>query len=340
MGDSETFGESKIITMLRELILDARKEIASITKTVKEAVSQHAISTSQLKDAIAKESAARTVRDAKQKAFSAAEGVRTTVEKEYDQNVPGLKDEILIFQKVIRMLTGLPVNPIVYKDGIRKPGGSSQCPQGYEQILDETECLNVAKGDCLSDRKAECDIWSKRTKGSLPFAKDFGTNNQYGCSFDEGHGVWYNTNTKFSGKHNENSDRPICKLSGAGLVEEDEVNVTSFISLADQADPAKVKQVVGLVGKLITAAQSEINDLKKAVDDAIVVFDKAEDALTKASGILKAATAVRERKQGVLDTHTSELNVAKAHASKRVPELNAEIATINQAIDLIKSLEE
>jgi len=241
------------------------------------------------------------------------------------------------------MLKGLPVSPSQYSDGVRKERGSTECPQGYKQITDQAECRKVAEGACLSTRKSDCDLWSKRViKGTkFVFAKNFGDGNQPGCSFDYKDGVLFNTRTSWSGKHNENDDRPICTLiSGAGLVEENEVNVTAFISLADQADPAKVKKVIGLIENLIKAAKAEIASLKKAVDDARVKASKAQEALNKATGIWKAAVSDRLKKKSLFDVAVGEYNSAKNHADQRIPVLKSEIASINEAIELIKSLEE
>merc|ERR1712087_46807 len=129
-------------------------------------------------------------------------------------------------------------------------------------------------------------------------------------------------------------------VAGEGFVEDKEVNVTAFISLADQADHDKVRKVVGLLQNLIDAAKTEIGALKKQRDDAQVLFDNAEAASTEADGVWSAANALTKRKQTASKEADEAFNVAKNNAIQRIKALSEEIESLEKAILLIKDLEE
>merc|ERR1712115_600831 len=100
-----------------------------------------------------------------------------------------------------------PICKSLYAVGIKKKGGSRQCPNGYAPLDSVDECKRVAAGGCLSLDKAECKLWSGNVKD---LAKNW-KNNQPGCKYDQGNGVVFNKNKNWNGKFNEDDDRPICK---------------------------------------------------------------------------------------------------------------------------------
>jgi len=130
----------------------------------------------------------------------------------YDQNHGVLFNTNKAFSGKFNEADDRPICKSLYAVGIKKKGGSRQCPSGYAPVGSPDECRKVAAGGCLSTDKAECAFWSRMVKKSN-FAKNHGNKNQPGCYYDQGHGVLFNTNKAWSGKFNEADDRPICKKS-------------------------------------------------------------------------------------------------------------------------------
>jgi len=127
--------------------------------------------------------------------------------------------------------------------------------------------------------------------------------------------------------------------NGKELMEEDQEKVSAFISLADQADPKKVESVIELVKGLIATAKAEIVRLTKncaAAEDAVVA---AEKAYNEAVGVWKACVSERKTAEAKLERAQGVFEAAKKHADTRIPQLREEIDDLENALELILSLE-
>jgi len=127
--------------------------------------------------------------------------------------------------------------------------------------------------------------------------------------------------------------------NGKKLVEEDQDEVKSFISLADQANPTKVKNVVTLVEGLIATANA---DIAKAIEDcgaANAAVDVAERVYEEAVGTCVPLTSKLEATERSLQNAQGTLETAKEHAVRRTPIIQSEIEALKEVISLITSVE-
>jgi hypothetical protein len=127
-------------------------------------------------------------------------------------------------------------------------------------------------------------------------------------------------------------------LNGKQLVEKEKDDVKAFISLADQADPVKVKQIMALVQNLIDAAKAELITLGNDRDACKGRLESAEAAYAKAVGIWEAASIVVKEKQGDLDAAQGELTAYEKYASDRIGVVQEEIKTMEDIILLLEPL--
>jgi len=105
--DPETFGESEIVRMLRELINEGKEEILVINDAVKVAQDKVSAARQQQTDALTKEGAANSAKFKANTLKNNALGLHNAAKNELDTSSPGLKDEIQLFKKVLSLLDSL-----------------------------------------------------------------------------------------------------------------------------------------------------------------------------------------------------------------------------------------
>lgn len=126
--------------------------------------------------------------------------------------------------------------------------------------------------------------------------------------------------------------------NGKELVEEDQKKVSAFISLADQADPKKVSDVIELVRGLIATAKAEIVRLTKNCAAAEAEVVAAEKAYNEAEGVWTVCVRERKDAESKLERDEGKLETAIKHAETRIPQLREEIVDLEAALELILSL--
>jgi len=128
------------------------------------------------------------------------------------------------------------------------------------------------------------------------------------------------------------------KRNGINLSEEDATEVSAFISLADQADPVKVKKILDLLKKLHTASSAELKRLTEAVAKAERYLEECELAERKALGRYVAGQAATVAAKKAYDKLVGQCAVQKKDGAARKNILSGEIKTLNQVIDLLKGI--
>merc|ERR1712113_1135452 len=118
----------------------------------------------------------------------------------------------------------------------------------------------------------------------------------------------------------------------------DTKEVKALISLADKANPEKVKEIITLVQKLIDAANAELITYKDDLDLCKDALESAEAAYSKAVGIWEAASLAVKDKQKDLDAAQGELTTYTKYASERTGVVQDEIATMENIISLLGQL--
>jgi len=127
--------------------------------------------------------------------------------------------------------------------------------------------------------------------------------------------------------------------NGKSLLEEQKTNVSAFISLEDQADPEKVRTVITLVNGLVTSAQKEIKDLETLCLIAKKEVLRLQSIVTTARGEFVICVDERAAAERLLEIARGKLSSIEAHAAKRIPQLETEIGSLKNAIDLIQSVQ-
>lgn len=104
-----------------------------------------------------------------------------------------------------------------------------------------------------------------------------------------------------------------------------------------QANPEKLKKIIGFVGTLRSQAESTLEGLrqkvvvaKRVLDQAVGVVEKAKVALTTAKQVTASALDAVNRAEGSLKAATQAYNTRK-------PILTSENKTLNEVIDLLLS---
>lgn len=126
--------------------------------------------------------------------------------------------------------------------------------------------------------------------------------------------------------------------SGKNLAEEDSSEVRAFISLADQADPAKVQKVIDLVDKLLRVSLTELAALQKTVQDAQAALGLALEAKRVAYGRWVASQAAVVGAKRLLNQIQGACTQAATIGNARKVVLNEEIKTLNSVITLLKQV--
>jgi len=128
------------------------------------------------------------------------------------------------------------------------------------------------------------------------------------------------------------------KRNGINLSEEDATEVSAFISLADQADPEKVKKILDLLNKLHAASSAELKRISEAVAKAQSYLAASEKAEKEASGRYLAAKAATVAAKKKYDELVGQCNAQKKEGAARKNILNGEIKTLGQVIGLLKGI--
>jgi len=128
------------------------------------------------------------------------------------------------------------------------------------------------------------------------------------------------------------------KRNGINLSEEDATEVSAFISLADQADPVKVKKILDLLRKLHTASSAELKRLNEAVVKAERYLEASELAERKALGRYVAGQAATVAAKKAYDRLVGQCAVQKKEGAARKNVLMGEIKTLNQVVGLLKGI--
>merc|ERR1719273_1112274 len=128
------------------------------------------------------------------------------------------------------------------------------------------------------------------------------------------------------------------KRNGINLSEEDATKVGAFISLADQAEPAKVKKILDLLKKLHAASSKELTDLTARLKKARDYLDECELAEIKALGRYTAAKAATVAAKKVYDRLVGQCALQKKEGAARKNILTGEIKTLEDVIGLLKGI--
>merc|ERR1711997_380491 len=128
-------------------------------------------------------------------------------------------------------------------------------------------------------------------------------------------------------------------FNGEKLVEEDQDEVKSFISLADQANPTKVNNVVTLVEGLIATAKADIAKAVKDCDNANAAVGAAGRVYKEAVGTCAPLTSKLARTTRSLQNARGELDAAKVHVDHRTPLIQSEIESLKKVISLVRSVD-
>jgi len=127
--------------------------------------------------------------------------------------------------------------------------------------------------------------------------------------------------------------------TGGELLEEDQEKVRAFISLSEQADPTTIANVIELVEGLISTAEEEIARLEKNCEDNEDLVTACEADYYHAVGVYDAAVKERQDAQNNFDAADGALATINLHAATRIPELRTEINSLEEALQLIQSLD-
>jgi len=128
------------------------------------------------------------------------------------------------------------------------------------------------------------------------------------------------------------------KRNGINLSEEDATEVSAFISLADQADPVKVKKILDLLNKLFAESSKELGDLTATLNKARDYLKECELAEEKALGRYTAAKAATVACKRDYDRLVGQCALRKKAGAARKNILFGEMKTLLEVIDLLKGI--
>lgn len=120
--------------------------------------------------------------------------------------------------------------------------------------------------------------------------------------------------------------------------EQDTAEIRAFISLADQADPVKVKKVIALVEKLLLASRKELLDLSKALKSAEEAYEAARVATRKAYVKWVGGQAAVVGAKKIRDTLVGECATNLKNGNARKVVVNEELKTLRHVIALLKGV--
>merc|ERR1712083_542563 len=111
--------------------------------------------------------------------------------------------------------------------------------------------------------------------------------------------------------------------------------VTAFISVSDQADPAKVQKVLDLLNKLFEASNTDLTKLSDELSTAEKNLKDSIDNEVEAAGAL--AQAVEATKNTKQDYHEAagEYTTVKKNGHTRIPVVTNEVATLRSLLSLL-----
>jgi len=104
-----------------------------------------------------------------------------------------------------------------------------------------------------------------------------------------------------------------------------------------QADPAKLKKIIGFVGTLLNEAESEWKDMQEKLAEAKRVWAAATEARLVAQTAWQQAKAAREEQDDVVAEAEGVVEAAKKVLDTRLPVLQSEDTTLKKVIDLLLS---
>merc|ERR1712087_881741 len=127
-------------------------------------------------------------------------------------------------------------------------------------------------------------------------------------------------------------------LNGKQLVEQDKADVGAFISLAEEANPDTVNQIIALIVGLVKAAEYEIDKITAERNNCRFRLQVAETKNARAAGVWDAsklavlvATARKNRIESAYKTQ-------KKYDDERTAVLNGEIAQFEEIINILHPL--
>lgn len=127
-------------------------------------------------------------------------------------------------------------------------------------------------------------------------------------------------------------------LNGKDLVEEEYEQVKAFISIADQADPVKVKRIIALLNTLLKASTDELDSLTAKVQAAQRTLEKRWADENKAKGLWEASKRVTINKKALWDKAKGTYELLNRTGNARIKVVKGEISTLNSVITLLKKV--
>jgi len=122
------------------------------------------------------------------------------------------------------------------------------------------------------------------------------------------------------------------------LSEMDATEVSAFISLADQADPVKVKKILDLLKKLHAASSQELARIVENVAEAELYLAQCRKAQNEALGRYVAAKAATVAAKKAYDRIVGQCTVLRKEGAARKNILNGEIKTLEQVVGLLNGI--
>lgn len=126
--------------------------------------------------------------------------------------------------------------------------------------------------------------------------------------------------------------------TGKDLAEEDATEVRAFISLVDQADPAKVKRITVLVDKLLKAALDELALFEKAVQDATEAHEAAVKQREQLAGVHHSYKQVVTDAEKAYNDAVGRCDANFKSGTNRKTVVLAELQNLNEVVSIIEDI--
>lgn len=128
-------------------------------------------------------------------------------------------------------------------------------------------------------------------------------------------------------------------LNGNNPEEAESEELKAFISVADQADPAKVNKIIEMINNLNKVSTDELNILKNKLQTAKNDVSKLIVAQNKAAGLYDAAVKDTLDKRSIYDKAVGSHNILSKTGQARQKVINDELTTLDNVIELLKKLQ-
>jgi len=133
-------------------------------------------------------------------------------------------------------------------------------------------------------------------------------------------------------------NRRLLAFDSVSMISAIRTNPNAFIESLMDADPQKLQLVINLIDELITAAQTELDQVIRLEDEAFKANKDASERVKIARQHDGTCQKILGEKNGDVAEKTGERDVAKKAHDTRKPILLMENVTLNEIIELLRPM--